>query len=321
MAKHATKYNIKAYYNKFIATMEAQAKPIEEERREIYIVKVKLYAKILKRKEELKTIDSLFRFLLSIQYSPNLYSDAKNARFSQLAKLHLAPDLATDCIAIMEYTRRDKKCKQALHYIESYKISSSAYKKILDSYYGHISNWILQGYMFYIGTHLGRIYIKERHKSFVNEFGETRGIVDHAASIVLLESIAKKQEKEGLHSLYTDYKVNKYYTPQQFIHLMKPYTYSPDSPDLPKWVIYHTDDWIPYFIWSNRDYTMTELNAYTFKPTSFINTEVRNKSDFLEKVETVDDIINCDLLGAKDKMFLIKRLNDSYYKETRDDIS
>jgi hypothetical protein len=251
-----------------------------------------------------------------------MYDEVKHHRYAKAVKKHLEnKELATNCVAIMEYTANDLKCKKKLKDTESALITSSAYKKILDAYYNYISNWILQGYVFYIGPNLGKIYIKERHKNFINELGETRGIVDYAASYALLESIAKKQEAEGKHQLYTEYKELHKYNIRQFTHAMKSHTYSPSNPDLPKWIIYHTDDWVPYFIWGNKDKSMTELSKYTFKPTSFINTKLRNKELFISNVENIDDIINCNELGVKDKMFLIKRFDSSYYKETRDDIS
>lgn len=321
MAKHATKYNIKSYYNKFIRTLEIQEEPLKAERKNIYIIKSKLYKKVLPYKSDIKTIEGLLKTLRSIQYSPNLYSEDIYNEYEASIKDKLESSLAINIIAIFEYTRRDKQCKIELQYIESYKINSGTYKVILDNYYGHISKWILRGYVFRVGKHLGRVYIKETYKNFTNEFGETRGIVNHAASITLLENIAKQQEEQGLHSLYSDYKNRGYYNKKQFIHLMKPYTYSPSEPDLPKWIIYHTDDWIPYFRWDSRDYTMGELKQYTFKPTSFINTPSRNKTEFMNNVTNVDDIIDCELLGAKDKMFLIKRFDKTYYKLTRNDIS
>lgn len=322
MAKHNTKYNIKSYYDKFIELVLIKQAPIIEERKEIYVVKLKLYDKIMPHKKELLKIRGLFNFLRSIQFTPNMYNESKHKKYARLVKSELEnSQLAMNCVAIMEYTARDFQCKKQIKDYEAALITSGAYKKILDAYYEYISKWILQGYIFYVGPHLGKIYIKERYKNFINELGETRAMVDYAKSYAILEEIAYKQEQDGMHKLYSQYKELHVYNRKQFTHAMKAYTYSPDKPDLPKWIVYHTDDWIPYFIWGNKDSTISELSKYTFKPTSFINTKIRNKELFMENVESIDDIINCNELGAKDKMFLIKKFDSSYYKETRDDIS
>jgi hypothetical protein len=320
MAKHQTKYNITNYYNKYLSVLESNYAPLTEERKEIFIIKIKLYKKILPNLSDIKKIRGLAKFLSKIELSPVHFTNNEYGKYSQLVKRHLPEQLAKDCIAIMAYTKRDKECMLSIQKILIYKIPAAAYKLILDTYYTHIANWVLQGYIFYIGKHLGKIYIEETHKNFINEFGNLRGLVDRGTSFVILEELAKSQEDQGMHTLYSDYKVNKYYTRMQFIHLMKSYTYSPDKPDLPKWIVYHTDEWIPYFRWGNRDNSVLQLKDYTFKPTSYINTPLRNKSDILEAATSIDDILNCNELGAKDKMFLIKKFDNNFYKYTRHDI-
>lgn len=321
MSNHVTKYNISNYHNKFLTVLALKKEPIVDERRDIFIIKGKIYKRIKANIQTIRKIHGLTTFLSKIEYSPVHFDIASYSKYKRLCSEKLPIELANDCIAVMEYTKRDKQCRLEIRQITASELKFSVYKKILDAYYTYIANWILQGYVFSLGPHLGKIYIKEKHKNFINVFGDVTALVNRAASAELLDRIAEEQEKEGLHTLYTEFKIKKHYTRVQFIHLMKPYTYSPNRPELPKWIIYHTDDWIPYFQWTNRDNTMIELNAYTYKPTSFINTPSRKKGEILEKAKSIDDILDCKDLGNKDKMFLIKRFDNNYYTHTRNDIS
>lgn len=317
MSKHATKYNISVYYKRYINALELQIAPVETERREIYMIKCKIYDKIAAHDDEIQSIRGLMRFLTSIKYSPVKFTSNKYAKFKSMCNARLSKELAMNCITIMDYTKHDLELLNKLRSVTAALIPFNVYKKILDAYYNHISNAILRGYVFNVGPHIGSIYIQEVYKKMVNSLGEVRPLVDHAASAELLDTIAKSQEEEGIHTLYTDYKIRHYYTRNQFIHLMKPYTYSHTNKHLPKWIVYHTDDWIPYFRWGNRDNTMSALNLYTFKPTGFINTPKRRTNELLKDVTCVEDIIQFKEIGAKDKMFLIRRFDNNYYINTR----
>jgi len=93
-----------------------------------------------------------------------------------------------------------------------------------------------------------------------------------------------------------------------------------------KWFAYHTDEFAHYVkIYKNskaRLYEFENKSKYTIIPFAFVHTEQlegrlctpsRIKQDFLDKCESIEDIINCKKLGFVDRLYYLLAFDKDYH--------
>jgi len=135
--------------------------------------------------------------------------------------------------------------------------------------------------------------------------------VDWNESLKTLLNIAKEQEEEGLHTLYTDYS-NKTIKKNEFIEKMKPFTYDKDNnPNGRKWIVARTESQFAVIRWGGASRVGNSTKLYRFRPSNYINTKSRSQVEFAETAKTEDDILNSNLLGFRDKLNIMIRFNPS----------
>jgi hypothetical protein len=182
-----------------------------------------------------------------------------------------------------------------------------AYSKILTQINREAShNMLRSGYRYKLGNQLGELY-PIMFDSSKNKHIKRR--IDWIESMKCLEDIANNDVDSA--KLLQQYK-NKRITKQQFINRMKPYTYTTDKPDKPKWLVSRLDEDKPFIHWSRYKCIVRNSRYYGFVPTNFVHNETRRQSDFIKSVKNKEEIITTPLLGLRDKLFGILKFDSSH---------
>ena len=187
---------------------------------------------------------------------------------------------------------------------------------ILKSYNKSNQSELLKGHTINLGFSTGFISIIKKKRNIKIE-GDTIKGVNWGDSLKELMILAKEQEVQGLHTLYTDY-VNKDITRNELILKMKPFTYKKycDS-KLPKWVVNRTNDYMPFLHWSKG--TAKNMYGYSLTPCNYIHTDRdttqnlgRSQDEVVKNAKSIDDIIDNEYIGLRDKLMMLCRYDSNY---------
>ena len=170
---------------------------------------------------------------------------------------------------------------------------------------------VLRGKKWYLGLNLGYIQIMRTKRKFHSEDKDNIISINWGQSVILLKEIAKLQEDNGLHNLYSKL-INKEIEYPTFAKCMKQYTYSIEHPELPKYMVYNTSDSYNWWYWRYKNKYVKNISAYKFRPTSYINTKERVYESILSTVTDTKEIINHKYLGNMDKVLLCCSINPNY---------
>jgi hypothetical protein len=190
-------------------------------------------------------------------------------------------------------------------------IPEKIYASIIEDYNKVVQKTILKGepITFGFGTGVFYVQVKLRIKEYKDT--STRQVVDWYESLKVLKEIAKRQEDANLHTLYTQYTtktINKY----EFIDNMKQHTYSTEHPDKEQWLIFRVDDKAAWIVWNKHLANITHAGIYSFTPTNYINTEHRSQIEFANTAKSIDEILDSNEIGFRDKLNILLRYDNSY---------
>lgn len=177
-----------------------------------------------------------------------------------------------------------------------------------------ISKSVLQGHTFNFNNYIGDISVVVKTRNTNNDYATK--VVDWEESVRVLMQIGEEVNDET-RDLVNQYKT-KNISQRDFIKLMKPYTYSVDTPNQPQWLMYFIDDNTTWFNWVKKYCQLKNKKVYAFRPTQFINVSIdgqRSKKKVSE-VWSKDQILDTYKLGNQDKMHCLRRKDSSHFTKT-----
>lgn len=187
------------------------------------------------------------------------------------------------------------------------------YKDILYEYHKRLAINIIKGEVYNLGNHLGKIEVVKKKRNYRDKYNNK--IVNWKESLdELIRLAGTKKESDAILKRYEAKEINR----KQFIEQMKPFVYSPDTPDLPKWHIYYVDHYYPMFVWHHNNTAVANAQMYSFYPTNHIqikNEEGKFSQISVSETMTIEEILETDGLGNRDKMNCIFRKDKFYFKE------
>lgn len=199
------------------------------------------------------------------------------------------------------------RCKESINLryseikrLEKSKIPDNIMLLMFKAYNKQIQRDVLLGEVAYLGIKVGSI----RTVLLKRKFSLSKRRIDWDKSFYVLEHIASESAP-----LILDKYKQKHITRNQFIEEMKPYVYSAAKPNLPKWLVDHLDDLLPY-IKHRFNKVSKNYKSYVFMPTNFINNAERSQVVLTDGCKTMEEIIDSPLLGTRDKLFGLCRFND-----------
>ena len=150
------------------------------------------------------------------------------------------------------------------------------------------------------------IYGKHKLKSKYN-FAQYRKVEDWGASMKFLIEQSKTLD-ENAYNLYKAKLIRK----KDFLKLLRPHLYSYDNPNGLKWIIYSEKDFDLWLILKTKISKFKPIKIYSITPTNYINNETRSQLDFSSKVKEINEIIESEILGFRDKIRALERFDMEY---------
>jgi len=183
-------------------------------------------------------------------------------------------------ISFIQQVNREKVLQSEVSKLELEKVPLEIYKNIIESFNTDMSKYILNGGVFNLGYGLGNLHIakKERTK-------EQKPAINWGES--------NKVKKELLNAGETLYD-----------HLL--------FPTGKKWLIKFSNDFSYWWRWSNKGQYIKNIKYFSFVPTNFINTKERSQNLIADTVKSIDEILNNDKLGNRDKLNILLRFDSSH---------
>ena len=193
------------------------------------------------------------------------------------------------------------------------KLSQFVIRKYLKHYYKNAAQLILREReaKFYIGANI-YIYVYGKSGKGVKKYGlKARKKIDWGSTNRNLKEIAKRDYPEIYAKLEAqDYGVRDLYS------LLKPYFYSKDNPNGIKPLVYLDKEVTHWLIINNKYSNIEGVRDYGIVPTNHIDTKDRSQINFAKEAKDVDEIINSDLLGFRDKLRVLERFDMDFCKRT-----
>jgi hypothetical protein len=195
-----------------------------------------------------------------------------------------------------------------------------------------ISKWTLR-YMFKNMLKYVAIFILETGKSFplpnvifLQILGKNKDVqlkkhnkisttVDWKQSIDTLLAIAKDIQP----TIYNDY-ITKKIVRKDFMYNMKPFLYhKEDRPNAPKWIV-HSDKNLNFWLIVKTKYSqLINSNKYSIVPSNYISPRVvrelgieRKQSEYMKLVTSVNEIIESEYLGLRDKIAMLDKYDNKF---------
>jgi len=235
-----------------------------------------------------------------------------SANFSNSDVVTLNDHLKHHIINLIYIIRELVDVNEAIDVLIQCKLRPHLFSKLLRTINFEATKLILgEGARFKLGNRLGEVYIvlldANKGKRKVRK-------IDWGESLKTLEAIAK--DKEETREILDSYKI-KVIKKKQFIAQMKSYVYSEEHPNYPKWLVSIETDINPYWHWSRIKSNVKNKHLFSFTPTNFVQNESRSQLDFIKTAKSVNDIIDTNLLGCRDKVYALLRYDrnhEIYYK-------
>lgn len=257
----------------------------------------------------------------AVAYGININIDFNNIAFSTTSKKHLlSMDINTRDDMVFKYLglklyslilRYKKEVNNYKFIIEAKNIPYHIFKYIIQKNNEINVQGVLKGRRWHIGKSCGYIQIMRTKRKYITADGTETKTIDWGQSYAILKDIARRQEEEGLHNLYSKL-TQKEIEFTVFSTLMKKYTYNKENTHLPKYLVYKVNDVYNWWYWKNRNLFIKNMKMYRFEPTSYINTDTRLIEDVLNKVNNIEDVIHNNLLGNLEKTSVLCSFDPNY---------
>lgn len=221
--------------------------------------------------------------------------------------------------SIISYIRKNKVLVNLMNY---YKVCSdipySLFKETIECFNLDNQKYILQGGIVELGYGAGKLYIREKKKFMdVDNTKYNQKAIDWNESLSTLVNIAKAQEEAGKHNLHHQYTTH-YITKAEFIKNMKSYTYNEkSSPELPKWLIYYTNDYNYWVTWERTRPYLVNQQLYSFVPSRVYDESMPKRLDYIATCKSTEDILNARGYGLQDKIGMLLKFDTNYYLNYR----
>jgi len=296
---------IKSLFNK----LYKDKKSIIEDRSYIYRLLEKYSDDLKNSKLNIDKIRELYRDDINRSDVYNLKLYKLNVDISEedsdIAKLgeHIKGHVST----YIKLTRELANINTSINKLKKCKVKLRVFSKLLNNINTTASKKILaEGYEFKLGKRLGSIYISMIDN---NKSKKLRKTIDWGESLKTLNAIARDlPEAKYLVEAYERKEIKK----NEFIASMKKYTYTKDTPDKPKWLVYGTRERHPFWHWSKHSASSENYYLYSFVPTNFVHNETRSQIDFTDNATNIEEIVETSLLGNKDKVNAILRFEPNH---------
>ena len=222
-------------------------------------------------------------------------------------------------ILIESYLKSIIKMKKEISLLEvdlkrynAVKMSSNDFVHLMNTINFEAAKAVLRNERYNVGNSLGILLVTVKNRYFGTKYNNK--VVNWKESLDQLFFIAETTNKETkeLKSRYDAKLIRK----KEFIDKMKPYVWSSDNTDLPKWLIYYTDDTSVWWHWIKKYSNIPNQSLYCFEPTNYINilNEKGQRSQLsVASTLTEDEIINSTNLGNRDKMNCLFNKDKSYF--------
>lgn len=201
------------------------------------------------------------------------------------------------CNAYLNYLEQVKRKTELLKLI---KFTKPFITFLLRAYLFSVQLYILRGNMYYFSKINYYLYIFgksviKKNKPIINNIKN----VDWGASLRYLKDRAKEVDIE----LYNQYN-SKFISKRQFIDSMAKYKI--------QWHIYQ-EKMFNHWIMLRKRYSTTENSSlYKLIPNNGVQNKTRSQIDFTNSISTVDEILETNLLGFRDKLRALERFDMDY---------
>ena len=253
-------------------------------------IKKLFQAKILTVKQ---IISKRQQYIRALDIDNNL----KYTKVDELKKLPQTPELV-----------KLIKCKESINYrfkelrrMNKLNAPNRLMYDLIVAYNKEVQKDVLLGELAYIGKSFARV----RTVLVKRKFNSQKRRIDWDKSFYVLESIAKDVAPD-IYEEYTQKKILR----NKFIDKMRPFVYSRDNPNLPKWLVDHVDDILPYIKVRINKWHKNHA-SYIFIPTNFINDKVRSQVAFTDNCTDIKEILNTEIMGTRDKLFALCRYDNN----------
>jgi len=230
---------------------------------------------------------------------------------SHNAKINTINDAIVDSTMIMIYFKNlirnyilEYKLEYKIDHYNSIMIDKELFSTIYKKLYFNVSRFILRGGSFVVGNWY-RLYMARKKANF----NKDKTNVDWGKSIKFLCELAERYNED----LYFDFK-GKDITKDEFIVKMKPYVYSKETPDKPKWLVYNTNDWSSWLLVSTYYSKCPNKSNYGITPTHYINLPNQSIIEFGSKCTNMNQILDTTDLGFRDKIHCMERFDMNFCK-------
>lgn len=293
----------KKVYNRYISNINYKLKKYEDE----LIIKEDKIGKILKLSalQDIK-LRPIINMISNMEItSVNDIIIHKDVKDKDLVLAYLK--------TLLRLTAEVKDLNNSADILRKLLFSSDTVRKCMLYINNNISKDIIRGTTFYF-PRVGKIEVGRKKNYFGKKYNNRKP--DWHKSLLRLEEIAKSANRKtkDIYERYSGGIINK----QQFIKDMKPYVYSPETPDLPQYLMWVVDDYSVWWIWHKVDCNIVNYKLYSFIPTNhihIINDDGKRSQISVSETMTIDEIINTDSLGNRDKINCIFRKDKTYFKE------
>lgn len=188
--------------------------------------------------------------------------------------------LKTYFISFIQQVSREKVLQLEVSKLELEKVPLEIYKHIVESFNTDMSKYILNGGTFNLGYGLGNLHIekKERKK-------EQKPAINWGESNKVKKELLDAGEKLYDHLLF---------------------------PTGKRWLIRFSDDASYWWRWGCKGRYIKNIQYFSFVPTNFINTKERSQNLIADTSKSINDILDNEKLGNRDKLNVLLRFDPSH---------
>lgn len=323
----------KETYDHFISDSSSKLQTILDTRSNLLLDLHNLYPLLESKKDDLAKCNVIVNHTkINITYFENLKNAVDSRRIADVDELWIMPihigrrfnyDNMDLTFLVRDYIKYFLEVVEQIIqldlqipiYEERVKIDIRLFREILSTINLEASKYILEyGYSFSLGKDIGALSIIKKKRQFAKPHREEEYFankVNWGESLKELEHIAYTQCDDS-RKLLADYK-NQYINKYEFIKAMKVHSYDRIvNPGGRKWIIYYVDDATYWWHWSKSHCFIPNKTAYSFVPTNYVKATngLRSQLEYTKTVTKVEDILNTDKLGMRDKLFAIIRFSN-----------
>lgn len=227
----------------------------------------------------------------------NIFNVSQNAEIEKLIKVYMKAFCES-------YINREKVKKDVILYSKINSLDQSFVMFVLRKYLFSIQYILLLGLPYFFDK--VRFTIKIFGKSVIKK---GKPILNNIKNVDWGESIKflKERSKELDIELYEQFEKG-YISRKQFISAMGKYNL--------KWHIYINKDFNHWLILKSYQSPIDHARMYGITPNNFVRNKTRSQIDFTDKHGTIEEIIETDKLGLRDKIRALERINMDYCLKT-----